>query len=102
LTSGPIVNAIDRQVLDLAANIDVNQLDAPHQRSFQIDRAELGVAQVDGAKLRATQVNAFEARATEIGTVEVRHVHDANCSRRRLSGQRPSAGPRSDTSAVTA
>jgi hypothetical protein len=72
---------------DLAVNIDVDQLDAPHQRSFQIDRAELSVAQVDGAKLRATQVNAFEARATEIGTEKVRHAHDANGLRRRLSGQ---------------
>src|SRR6266700_4110021 len=60
---GPDVNSVDPQVLDLAVNVDVDQLDAPHHDP----------AQVDAAEPRAGEVNALEHRASQIGTNEVSH-----------------------------
>jgi hypothetical protein len=67
---GPDVDAIDCQVLDLAVDVHVAQLDAAHHGPIQGDTAEAGAAQVDGVELRAAEVNALEPGATEIGTNE--------------------------------
>ena len=67
------VDAIDRHVLDLAMDVDIDQLDAAHHRPFQVDGAELRVTQVDSAKLRTAEVDTLEPGATEIGTIEVSH-----------------------------
>ena len=71
---GPDVDAIDRQIVDLAVDVDVEQLDAPHHDPAQDDTAEPGATQVDGAQLRAAEVNALEPGATQIGTNEVSHA----------------------------
>jgi hypothetical protein len=66
----PDVGAVDRQVLDLAVDVHVDQLDAAHQDPAHRHPAELGVGQDDGTELRAAKVNALEPGATEIGTNE--------------------------------
>jgi hypothetical protein len=55
------VDTIDRHVLDLAIDVDPDQLDASHLETLQVDTAEGGPAQVDGAKLGAAEVNALES-----------------------------------------
>jgi hypothetical protein len=67
------VDAIDRHILDLTIDVDINQLDASHHRPLQINGAELCSAQVDGAKVRAAEVDALKPGATEVGTKEVSH-----------------------------
>ena len=70
---GPDVDAIDRQVLDLTVDVDVDQLDAAHHHPAQLGTTEPGVSQVDGPELRAAEVNRLEPGAMEIGRSEVSH-----------------------------
>ena len=63
----PDVDAIDRHVHDLAVDVDVDHLDAPHHDPAQVDGAELGTGHIDGTQLRAAEVDALEPGATQIG-----------------------------------
>src|SRR5215475_2218392 len=68
------VYAVDRHVHDLAVDVDVHHLDAPHHNAAQADLAELGAKEIDGAELCAAEINAFEPGAAQIGTNEVSHA----------------------------
>jgi len=73
-TSGPDVDTIDRHVLDLAVDVDVEHCHAaPHDMAY-IDAPESGVSQVNGAELRAAQVDPLEPGIAEVLTDELSHI----------------------------
>ncbi len=67
------VDAVDLDVEQLAADVDVDQFDAAHHDAAHVDRAKGRVREIDGAKRRTPQPDALEARATEILTTEFGH-----------------------------
>jgi hypothetical protein len=71
---GRDVDTVDRDIVDFAVNIDIDQLHTAQHRPFQVNSAELSVAQVDSAKPRSAQVDALESGAVKIGTKEVSHT----------------------------
>jgi len=78
----PDVDPVDRQVLDLATDLDVGQLNAPHDHPGHVDAPEPHAGQVAGPELRAGQVDPVEARFPHVRLGEVSHgVDGSNRSR---------------------
>jgi len=73
LDQRPDVDTIDREVHDLAVDVDVDQLDPAHHDAAHFDGAEQGLTQVAGAELRTAEVNALEPGSPQILTVKVSH-----------------------------
>ena len=75
LDQRPDVDAVDRQVHDLAVDIDVAKLDAAHHDPGQVRAAQARTGQVDGpqscAPVRSVRSN---RRATQISTNEISHI----------------------------
>jgi hypothetical protein len=68
------VDTIDPYVVDLAVDVDLDELHTAHPDPVKVDRTEAGIAQVDGAKLGAAKINALKPRTLEILTEEVSHA----------------------------
>jgi hypothetical protein len=85
LHQGPHVDAVDRQALDVAPDLHIDEIDTAHHGTRQVDTAEPGVAQVDPLELRAAQVNLLETGAGEIDADEVSHT--TTIGRRRGRGR---------------
>ena len=68
------VDAVDGEILDLAVDVGVDQLDAAHDDTMQTDTSEPGSGQVDGAQLGSAEIDPLEPGTAQIGTQEVRHA----------------------------
>src|SRR5680860_949522 len=73
---GSDVNTTDRQVLDLAVDVDVDELDAAHHDAAQVDGAEGCGVQVRRADLGPGQVHHLEPGIGQVDLLEpgARHV----------------------------
>ncbi len=68
------VDAVDGHVLDLARDLDVDQLDASHHDLPEVGLLEPGAGQVDEAEARAGEVLALEDAVGPGEAVRVDHV----------------------------
>jgi hypothetical protein len=67
------VDSVDSQVVDLAADVDVDQGGAADHGRCQVDLVETRVGQVDVVEVGPGQVDVLEARAAEVRVREVSH-----------------------------
>ena len=61
-------------MLDLAVDVDVDELGSAHHDAVQVDTTEPGVDQVDGTELRPAEVDPLKPGVAEIRMHEISHV----------------------------
>ena len=56
------VNTVDHQILNCAADVDIDEVDAAHHRAAQINRLELRIREVNAPQLGAVHLDVLKAR----------------------------------------
>ena len=72
------VDTVHDDVLQFAADLDVDQLDAAHPAPVEQRAADLRPAEVDSVHLRVPKTHALETRSGEVLVVEPGHRHHAS------------------------
>jgi hypothetical protein len=78
------VDPVDQEVVDLAVDPGVDQLDTAHGDSGHVYAPEPGAGKVDGAELRTCQVDTLEVRAAHAIPRELSHGPDLGHARRQV------------------
>jgi hypothetical protein len=67
---GPDVHTVDRELADLAVDVDVDHVDPAHHHVAQVETAEGGAVHPARPDLRPAQVDALEPGIGQVHTLE--------------------------------